>query len=38
VFFTLSHDGWLQGRTITGDWRLVTELPTDDSGSFTARR
>ncbi|MGH7506822.1 MAG: hypothetical protein ACRELX_14290 [Longimicrobiales bacterium] len=38
TYFRLSHDGWLNGRTLTGDWRLETDLPTDDRGTFTARR
>jgi hypothetical protein len=38
VFFRLEHDGQLSGRTIFGDWRLTTALPTTDRGSFTARR
>lgn len=36
--FRLTHDGRLRGNTMNGFWRLTTDLPTDDSGSFTARR
>jgi hypothetical protein len=36
--FRLTHDGRLRGNTLNGFWRLTTELPTDDAGSFTARR
>jgi hypothetical protein len=38
VWFRLSHEGRLSGRTIYGDWRLRTDLPTTDYGSFTATR
>ncbi len=38
VWFRLTHDGYLSGRTIRGDWRLRTDLPTTDYGSFEARR
>jgi hypothetical protein len=39
VFFRLEHDGQLNNNsTIFGTWRLETELPTTDRGSFTARR
>lgn len=38
VWFRLTHDGWIQGRTMYGDWRLQTDLPTTDRGEFTARR
>jgi hypothetical protein len=38
VRFRLEHDGRLRGNTMTGYWRLTTDLPTDDAGSFTARR
>jgi hypothetical protein len=38
AFFRLIHVGRLHGRTLTGDWWLETDLPTDDRGSFTARR
>ena len=38
VHFRLEHDGRLRNRTMTGFWRLVTGLPTDDTGTFTAHR
>jgi hypothetical protein len=41
VPFYLSHDGWIRGRTITGDWYLWTGLgprDTEEWGRFTARR
>jgi len=38
VRFRLEHDGELRAGTMTGYWRLSTGLPTDDSGTFTARR
>ena len=38
VRFRLEHDGRLRGNTMTGFWRLSTDLPTDDGGSFTASR
>ena len=38
VRFRLEHDGRLRGGTMTGFWRLTTDLPTDDGGSFTAQR
>jgi hypothetical protein len=38
TWFRLSHDGRLDGRTIYGDWRLRTDLPSTDIGSFSARR
>ena len=38
TWFRLTHDGWVEGRTIYGDWRLDTDLPSTDRGSFTARR
>jgi hypothetical protein len=38
VFFRLTHEGQLRRNRITGDWRLVTELPTTDRGSFIAER
>lgn len=38
VWFTLSHDGRLEGRSLFGEWRLRTDLPTTDYGSFTASR
>ena len=38
AFFRLIHVGRLRGRTLTGDWHLETDLPTNDRGSFTARR
>ncbi|MGH7502527.1 MAG: hypothetical protein ACREL7_12310 [Longimicrobiales bacterium] len=36
--FQLTHEGRLRGGTMHGFWRLTTDLPTDDSGSFTADR
>ena len=37
--FTLTHDGRRSGsRGLRGTWRLVTDLPSDDSGTFTATR
>lgn len=36
--FRLSHDGWLDHRSIDGNWSLVTGLPTNDAGSFVAHR
>ena len=36
--FELTHDGRLDGRTLRGSWRLRTDLPSDDRGSFNARR
>lgn len=37
--FTLTHEGRRSGtRGLTGTWRLVTDLPSDDSGNFTATR
>ncbi len=37
--FRLEHDGRREGsRGLRGTWRLVTDLPSDDSGTFTARR
>jgi hypothetical protein len=37
--FRLTHDGQRDGsRGLRGRWRLVTDLPSDDSGTFTARR
>lgn len=37
--FTLTHDGRRSGtRGLKGTWRLLTDLPSDDSGSFTATR
>jgi hypothetical protein len=38
TYFRLVHRGRLRGRTVTGEWWLETDLPTDDAGSFTARR
>jgi hypothetical protein len=38
VPFRLEHDGELHGGRLTGYWRLTTDLPTDDSGTFTAQR
>jgi hypothetical protein len=38
TYFRLWHRGRIHGRTITGDWHLETDLPTDDGGTFTARR
>ena len=38
VTFSLRHEGRLRGRTMTGFWDFATGLPTDDAGSFTARR
>lgn len=38
TFFRLTHDGRLRGRTLTGEWRLDTDLPTNDRGTFTAHR
>ena len=36
--FRLVHDGQRSGRSLRGTWRLTTDLPSDDSGTFTARR
>jgi hypothetical protein len=37
--FTLTHDGRRSGsRGLKGTWRLLTDLPSDDSGTFTASR
>jgi hypothetical protein len=36
--FRLTHDGYRDGRTLRGTWRLVTDLPSDDRGNFSARR
>ena len=38
VDFYLRHEGRLRGRTLTGIWEFDTGLPTNDAGSFTARR
>lgn len=38
TWFRLTHRGRIRGRTLTGTWRLETDLPTDDRGTFTARR
>lgn len=38
AWFRLTHDGRLSGRTIYGEWRLRTDLPSTDYGSFTATR
>ena len=36
--FRLIHDGERSGRSLRGTWRLITDLPSDDAGTFTARR
>ena len=36
--FRLTHEGRRSGRSLRGTWRLVTDLPSDDAGTFTARR
>jgi hypothetical protein len=37
--FTLTHEGHRSGsRGLKGTWRLQTDLPSDDSGTFTATR
>jgi hypothetical protein len=38
VWFRLIHDGRLDHQSLHGEWRLQTDLPTTDRGSFTARR
>jgi hypothetical protein len=38
VWFTLRHDGRWDRGVIRGSWRLETDLPTTDRGSFTASR
>lgn len=34
--YTLSLDGTLSGDTISGTWALTTNMPSSDSGTFTA--
>ncbi len=37
--FRLIHEGRREGsRGLRGTWRLITDLPSDDSGPFTATR
>ncbi len=36
--FHLTHEGYLRADRITGSWRLITDLPTTDHGSFIAER
>jgi hypothetical protein len=38
VDFRLEHDGRVSGRTMRGNWELITDLPSTDRGTFSASR
>ena len=38
TYFRLVHDGRVSGRTLRGNWELITDLPSTDRGTFSASR